>query len=131
VQHFNLDSHWNFSETLSFLSTVGQFLPWIGDLDESKTLGLANGSLYEVLATSTPQDGEAMVSAVGFNVTCGYARGVNTKLHDELGTQPEWRGFRNISFGPSLGSFTLMPFGRSHFSSDAYELLTTCSTQRR
>lgn len=96
------------------MNAVGQFLPWIGDLDESKTLGLANGSLYEVLAISTPQDGEAIVSALGFNITCGYVRGVNTELDDD--TQPEWRGFRNISFGHSSGSFTLTPFGRTHFS---------------
>jgi hypothetical protein len=53
---------------------VGQnsFLPWINNLDESQTLGLFNNSLYEVLQDTNLGSGEAPVSAIGFNISCGY-----------------------------------------------------------
>jgi len=38
-------------------------------------LGLSNGSLYEVLDATTPGNDKAQVSAVGFNITCGYLLG--------------------------------------------------------
>ncbi|KAJ7499792.1 hypothetical protein FB451DRAFT_1206607 [Mycena latifolia] len=50
------------------------------NLDASQTIGLFNGSLYDVLPDTTRGVGEAQVFATGFNVTCGCLRGVNTKF---------------------------------------------------
>ncbi|KAJ7192332.1 hypothetical protein GGX14DRAFT_595899 [Mycena pura] len=49
-----------------------EFLPWRGILDDSQMLGLSNGSLYEILDATTPGNDKALVSAIGFNITCGY-----------------------------------------------------------
>ncbi|KAJ7488819.1 hypothetical protein FB451DRAFT_678936 [Mycena latifolia] len=94
------------NETISFIDQMVVFLPWIGNLEESKTLGLFNGSLYEVLSTTNPEYGNTTVSAVGFNITCGYLSGVNTEIQD---TEADWAGWMNISFGSSLGSHTIDP----------------------
>jgi hypothetical protein len=51
-------------------------LPWIG---ETEMLGLANGSLYEVLDVDSGQ-GLTKVNAKGFNITCGYLSGVHTGM---------------------------------------------------
>jgi hypothetical protein len=54
-------------------------LPWIDAVDDSQTLGLFNGSLYEVLQDANLGVGTAMVSATGINITCGYlTAGVST-----------------------------------------------------
>ncbi|KAJ7230365.1 hypothetical protein GGX14DRAFT_3757 [Mycena pura] len=84
-------------------------------LDESQTVGLYNGSLYDVLAQSNPADTAAQVSATGFNVTCGYLPNViptnitinnstsgspliwNISLGD---TEPPW--FRPSPSGPNI-----------------------------
>jgi hypothetical protein len=55
------------SATITFLQNNAAFLPWIGKLN---TLGLSNGTLYEVLTDAQLQNGTATVSAVGFNITC-------------------------------------------------------------
>ncbi|KAJ7192329.1 hypothetical protein GGX14DRAFT_595892 [Mycena pura] len=55
-----------------------EFLPWRGVLDDSQMLGLSNGSLYEVLDVTTPGNDKAQVSAIGFNITCGY---LSAKIH--------------------------------------------------
>ncbi|KAF8180038.1 hypothetical protein K438DRAFT_1976997 [Mycena galopus ATCC 62051] len=58
-----------FQETL-------EFLPWTNQIP---TLGLINGSLYEVLDVN---DGQGVVSVpgVGFNITCSSLAAVNTRL---------------------------------------------------
>ncbi|KAJ7467499.1 hypothetical protein FB451DRAFT_1258708, partial [Mycena latifolia] len=63
----------NPNATRDFMTVFpSQFLPWIGNLDSSQTLGLFNGSLYEVLDDGDFGNGEAPVSVLGFNITCGY-----------------------------------------------------------
>ncbi|KAJ7649985.1 hypothetical protein FB45DRAFT_6550 [Roridomyces roridus] len=44
-------------------------MPWMSNMP---TLGLSNGTLFDVLQNTTLGAGEAMVPASGFNVTCGY-----------------------------------------------------------
>ncbi|KAJ7605865.1 hypothetical protein B0H17DRAFT_1154178 [Mycena rosella] len=79
------------------------------NLDEFKTLGLFNGSLYDVLSTTNQGDGEAMVSAVGFNITCGYLRGVNVldvQIPVDRETSSQWPGYDYIHFSfKSLGPY--------------------------
>ncbi|KAJ7868157.1 hypothetical protein B0H13DRAFT_1897248 [Mycena leptocephala] len=64
------------SSTIIFLRNNAAFLPWVGNLDEAKKLGLSNGSLYDVMITAYPDSGTAVVSATGFNITCGYIPGI-------------------------------------------------------
>ncbi|KAJ7755428.1 hypothetical protein B0H16DRAFT_715079 [Mycena metata] len=78
---------WNdsrYNTTLTYVQYVAEFLPWIGNLDESQTLGLFNGSLYDISTEFYP-GGMANVSAIGFNVTCGYIPWSNA-VGDEFGT---------------------------------------------
>ncbi|KAJ6474834.1 hypothetical protein C8R45DRAFT_1010680 [Mycena sanguinolenta] len=60
------------NSTLAYLATNGPLLPWMDGLDESKKLGLSNGSLYDVLEQAYPGSGPTQISAVAFNITCGY-----------------------------------------------------------
>src|ERR1700761_842962 len=60
------------SSTLKYLAGNGAILPWINGLDDSEKLGLSNGSLYDVLEQAYPGSGLTEVSALGFNITCGY-----------------------------------------------------------
>ncbi|KAJ7683588.1 hypothetical protein B0H17DRAFT_1137713 [Mycena rosella] len=75
------------------------FLDWQG----------SDNNLYEVLSSVNPEDGQAEVSAIGFNITCGYLRGTNVEMKDKY--TPEWAGWRNISFGPPLGAYNMIPLG--------------------
>ncbi|KAJ6526394.1 hypothetical protein B0H19DRAFT_1084493 [Mycena capillaripes] len=77
--------------TLQFLRNNGALLPWIGHLDGLQTLGLYNGSLYDVMFEAYPGSAGAEVQAVGFDITCGYIPGVTGK---EDGGPP----FYDISF---------------------------------
>ncbi|KAJ7347819.1 hypothetical protein DFH08DRAFT_808594 [Mycena albidolilacea] len=66
------------------------FLPWIGNLQESETLGLFNGSLHDTLESLAPQGMPTQVPAAGFNISCGYLLGENiqytqTEYDEELG----------------------------------------------
>ncbi|KAJ7203832.1 hypothetical protein GGX14DRAFT_569876 [Mycena pura] len=66
---------WNTSDANTsalVLENLEDFLLWMNLLDESQTVGLFNGSLYDVLAQSNPADTAPQVSATGFDVTCGY-----------------------------------------------------------
>ncbi|KAJ7815874.1 hypothetical protein B0H14DRAFT_3745006, partial [Mycena olivaceomarginata] len=66
---------WNGSlhnSTVLYIEAGGGFLKWLGHLDESQTLGLSNGSLYDLLTSTYPGSGTAQVSATAFNITCGY-----------------------------------------------------------
>ncbi|KAJ6615026.1 hypothetical protein B0H10DRAFT_110761 [Mycena sp. CBHHK59/15] len=61
------------SATREFMTVFPpQLLQWRGIFESSNARGLLNGSLYEVLQNVTLEEGEALVSAVGFNITCGY-----------------------------------------------------------
>ncbi|KAJ7080252.1 hypothetical protein C8R44DRAFT_862910 [Mycena epipterygia] len=79
------------NSTVMFIQNGGAFLPWMGSLGTSKTIGLYNGSLYDVLTSSYPGSRTAHVSAVGFNITCGSVPEVIAK---QLGLMNSW----NISF---------------------------------
>ncbi|KAF7359656.1 hypothetical protein MVEN_00689700 [Mycena venus] len=72
---------WNQSDhdlISAYMERVVSFLPWIHNLDD--TIGLFNGSLYDVLQDINLGNGSATVSAIGFNITCGYLPGINTKV---------------------------------------------------
>ncbi|KAF7352143.1 hypothetical protein MVEN_01177500 [Mycena venus] len=56
------------------LPDVLQFLPWTNQVP---TLGLINGSLYEVLEVNDGQ-GSVSVPGVGFNITCNSLAATNT-----------------------------------------------------
>ncbi|KAJ6488764.1 hypothetical protein C8R45DRAFT_1142866 [Mycena sanguinolenta] len=78
---------WNdtrYNTTLTYVQYVAEFLPWIQNLDEAQTPGLFNGSLYDA-TTQVYSGGTANVSAVGFNITCGYIPWYNA-VGDEFGT---------------------------------------------
>ncbi|KAJ7192333.1 hypothetical protein GGX14DRAFT_595902 [Mycena pura] len=60
------------NSTLKYIAGNGAILPWINGLDDSKKLGLSNGSLYDVLEQDYPGSATTEVSALGFNITCGY-----------------------------------------------------------
>ncbi|KAJ7321553.1 hypothetical protein DFH08DRAFT_712925, partial [Mycena albidolilacea] len=81
------------STTLAYVQYVAEFLPWLQNLDESQTPGLFNGSLYDV-STEAYLGGEANVSAIGFNITCGYLPWTAVKTIDSgeyriiLNTEP-------------------------------------------
>ncbi|KAF7328417.1 hypothetical protein MVEN_02557600 [Mycena venus] len=55
---------------------VLQFLPFT---NQAPTLGLVNGSLYEVLNVNDGQ-GSVSVPGVGFNITCGSLAATNTRV---------------------------------------------------
>ncbi|KAJ7191968.1 hypothetical protein GGX14DRAFT_596714 [Mycena pura] len=68
------------NSTLSYIAGNGAILPWITGLDDSKTLGLSNGSLHDVLEQAYPGSGLTEVSALGFNITCGYVPDIAVKI---------------------------------------------------
>ncbi|KAJ7321552.1 hypothetical protein DFH08DRAFT_617149, partial [Mycena albidolilacea] len=71
--HSQILTYYRSSATRDFMTVFpSQFLPWIGNLDSTQTLGLFNGSLYEVLDEEDLGNGNAYVSALGFNISCGY-----------------------------------------------------------
>lgn len=82
-----------------------QFLPWVGNLDEPQMLGLFNNSLYEVLQDINVWSGEAEVSAIGFNITCGYLPAEINALSD-----------LNVTLG-SVGTVTPLLGGMSSIKS--------------
>jgi hypothetical protein len=84
------------------------FLAWIHNLDD--TIGLFNGSLYDVLQDVNSGNGSADVSAIGFNITCGYLPGTNT---DILGNGTLW----NISFESPVPSAQVNSIGIEHHPS--------------
>jgi hypothetical protein len=92
------------------------FLPWIGNLQESEKLGLLNGSLYDTLESFTPEGMPTQVNGVGFNVSCSYLRGENTKVN--LTAHATWENTWGIVL-PSVNSqeFWLYPSGNSLQSS--------------
>ncbi|KAJ7819968.1 hypothetical protein B0H13DRAFT_2452399 [Mycena leptocephala] len=65
---------WNGSSytTISYVQDLANFLPWLGNLDQSQTMGLSNGSLHDVLSNVYPGSRTVAVTAIGFNITCGY-----------------------------------------------------------
>lgn len=54
-----------------------EFLEYLHNFDLSQTIGLFNGSLYDMLTDVYPGSGVMNTSATGFEVTCGYLPGVN------------------------------------------------------
>ncbi|KAF7333130.1 hypothetical protein MVEN_02378500 [Mycena venus] len=88
----------NPNATYDFAQRTTGFLEWIHNLDSSETLGLINGSLYNVLNDTTLTAGEAQISATGFNVSCGYLSGLNVTYTTDSASQPIWR----VSFQPGI-----------------------------
>ncbi|KAF7377889.1 hypothetical protein MSAN_00212600 [Mycena sanguinolenta] len=66
-------------DTLLLFGKSGAFLPWITNLDPTLTLGLSDGSLYDIPESASSSGGSAGISAVGFNITCGYIPGLAAK----------------------------------------------------
>ncbi|KAF7375766.1 hypothetical protein MSAN_00466200 [Mycena sanguinolenta] len=63
----------NITSSYLFMATFpAHFLPWVGNLKESQTIGLFNSTLYEALQDTNLGPGIANVSAVGINISCGY-----------------------------------------------------------
>ncbi|KAJ6509820.1 hypothetical protein DFH09DRAFT_1198507 [Mycena vulgaris] len=100
----------NHKAVYGFMEKTLDFLPWMGTLNGSQSLGLFNGSLYDVLQDMGLKYGSAQVSATGFNITCGYLPGVNTKIVDtpNLGwSAPHWI----ISFRPPIPTTEMLSYG--------------------
>jgi hypothetical protein len=74
------------------------FLPWIRNLED--TIGLFNGSLYDVLQDPDLGNGSAEVSVTGFNISCGYLPGINTHF---LKASEQWE----ISFNSQIPPISL------------------------
>ncbi|KAJ6533520.1 hypothetical protein B0H19DRAFT_1080932 [Mycena capillaripes] len=94
---FNASDASDDDSTYAWLVKTSGFVPWIGNLDESQTLGLFNGSIYDVLQDVFPAGKPAQVTAVGYNITCGYLEGVNTDVKTDKEGIATW----NISFPQS------------------------------
>ncbi|KAJ7916393.1 hypothetical protein B0H13DRAFT_1871282 [Mycena leptocephala] len=94
---FNASDASDDDSTYAWLLKTSGFVPWIGNLDESQTLGLFNGSIYDVLQDVFPAGKPAQVTAVGYNITCGYLEGVNTDVKTDKEGIATW----NISFPQS------------------------------
>ncbi|KAJ7200828.1 hypothetical protein GGX14DRAFT_659562 [Mycena pura] len=70
--------------------THGRITAMDWEFHQSKTLGLFNGSLYEVI-DSNLVDGTAEVLAVGFNITCWNVPATRIKVEEEGGvTETMW-----------------------------------------
>ncbi|KAJ7929724.1 hypothetical protein B0H13DRAFT_1859447 [Mycena leptocephala] len=78
---------WNGSmhnSTAVLIEAGGTFLKWLGHLHESQTLGLSDGSLYDVLTSTYSGSGTAQVSATGFDITCGYIANFTVKATSQF-----------------------------------------------
>ncbi|KAJ7331076.1 hypothetical protein DFH08DRAFT_940256 [Mycena albidolilacea] len=96
--------------TLLLLQNNAAFLPWIDHLDQAKKLGLSKGSLYDVMVEAYPGSEMADISAMGFNISCGYIPSVLIKeVHPESLGMPLGAGvpLYNISF-PTEGLNTIV-----------------------
>ncbi|KAF8186116.1 hypothetical protein K438DRAFT_1936834 [Mycena galopus ATCC 62051] len=80
TQSFPQWSNGSHNSTLAYLVSGGSFLPWFDDLDQSTKLGMFNGSLYDVLEHAYSGSGPAQISAVGFNITCGYIPNITATI---------------------------------------------------
>lgn len=56
---------------------VLKFLPWIENMTVTEKMGLNPGTLYDTLEVNSGS-GNATVAAIGFDISCGFATGVNT-----------------------------------------------------
>ncbi|KAJ7347791.1 hypothetical protein DFH08DRAFT_698808 [Mycena albidolilacea] len=98
---------WN-QPVAAFMDNTIEFLPWIRNLED--TLGLFNGSLYDVLQDTNLGNGSAEVSVTGFNITCGYLPGRNTHVLKASGGEPPlWK----ISFNSQVPPVYLLSSGMS------------------
>ncbi|KAJ7189508.1 hypothetical protein GGX14DRAFT_609220 [Mycena pura] len=97
------------NSTLNYIASNGAILPWINGLDDSKTLGLSNGSLYDVLEQAYPGSGLTEVSALGFNISCGYIPDIVVQII-VAESEPE-SGFYMIDVYSLTGRFNLKEFG--------------------
>ncbi|KAF8183342.1 hypothetical protein K438DRAFT_2164498 [Mycena galopus ATCC 62051] len=96
----------NHEPVIVFMDKTINFLPWIHNLDD--TLGLFNGSLYDVLQDTNLGNGSAEISLTGFNISCGYLPGINTDVQKASGWEPSlW----DISFDSNIPSTSLLSYG--------------------
>ncbi|KAJ7200829.1 hypothetical protein GGX14DRAFT_659563 [Mycena pura] len=93
--------------SLKFLNTFpAQFLEWHNIFFESETPGLFNSSIYEVLQEVTSSKGEAPVSIVGFNISCGYLQGVFKGMsEDRYSIWLDTVGSLDLKLYPNMLSF--------------------------
>ncbi|KAF7332689.1 hypothetical protein MKEN_00152100 [Mycena kentingensis (nom. inval.)] len=70
----------------NFLGLSAVFFPWVANLAESGRVGLVSGTLYDTLdpasSASRPKSGNAVVSATGIEINCGYLPGTNNATKD-------------------------------------------------
>jgi hypothetical protein len=92
------------------MQSGGRFLQWLGGLDESKTPGLSDATLYEVPASSLLGGGTVLMAALGFNISCGLIPTVTIEGVDgEL--------IHNITFSTNGSTIILPDFpGTFHIS---------------
>ncbi|KAF8214817.1 hypothetical protein K438DRAFT_2138348 [Mycena galopus ATCC 62051] len=114
---------WNGSDTGNvsspFLQDVGNFFPWIHTLlEQNETIGLFNGSLYDVLAGPVSATAPANISASGFNVTCGYIPNINITASNVVNASLAWNitlpngfMFQPSSSGPNILTTQAQSFG--------------------
>ncbi|KAF7363029.1 hypothetical protein MVEN_00654700 [Mycena venus] len=114
---------WNSSDTGNvsspFLQDVGNFFPWMNTLlEQNKTIGLFNGSLYDVLVHSVSATAPANISANGFNVTCGYIPNINITASNVVNASLAWNitlpngfMFQPSSSGPNILTTQAQNFG--------------------
>ncbi|KAF7330600.1 hypothetical protein MSAN_02460200 [Mycena sanguinolenta] len=96
----------NHEPVMVFMDKTIDFLPWINNLED--TLGLFNGSLYDVLQDTNLGNGSAEISLTGFNISCGYLPGRNTESLKASGWQPpSWE----ISFDSKVPPISLLSRG--------------------
>ncbi|KAJ7610620.1 hypothetical protein DFH06DRAFT_171956 [Mycena polygramma] len=135
---------WNGSDTNAssvFPSDLGDFLQWMSSLvNQSKTVGLFNGSLYDILAFSSSATTYASVSATGFNVTCGYLNNVSFapsakgSLEDGLPwniTLPSGFSFQPPNSGPNiLTTRVLFDFGLAPTAPESWPSMLLYTTNK-
>ncbi|KAJ7085072.1 hypothetical protein C8R44DRAFT_903058 [Mycena epipterygia] len=96
---------WNgpdYNATITYIQNEAEYLRSLQTLPLSQTLGLFNGSLYDTLTDTYPGNGAVNISAVGFNITCGFLPAVNV----EGFPHSYWP---NISFGTSEWTTVFSP----------------------
>ncbi|KAJ7192328.1 hypothetical protein GGX14DRAFT_595889 [Mycena pura] len=98
------------NSTLKYIAGNGAILPWINGLDDSRKLGLSNGSLYDVLEQAYPGSGLTEVSALGFNVTCGYIPDIAVQMI-EVASDPETVFYVVINVSSLTERFNLKQLG--------------------
>jgi hypothetical protein len=99
-----------------------EFLAWRGIFNNSQMLGLSNGSLHDVLETTTSGKGNATVSAVGFNISCGY---LSAKINSAVHSSDETKSGLNLTINGEL-AYLLVDLSMAPPSHHGTYLLKCC-----